>query len=272
MTAVQAWLALPTDVVLANSGETLGKAFVPSLLGPDTGAPAPTVAWSLRTSGMFASDTCLSFSIFVSGVDSIYSGVTPQTNTRCTVCVQSRSVQYQCAMNCPDSLLINARGDDVVPNPFRLQYGIINVGHVPGTAHFALLLLPAASGLSFDPSTPALQHIAKDSNPGDTVFVSWLVHVENRLTPRTVLLGDGIYDSTFNSNAMRCMHEVFIPGVNVLGIGTPATGAEGYSLHQNSPNPFSAATTVSYEIPRAMHVRLGVYDALGREVALIEDD
>jgi hypothetical protein len=41
---------------------------------------------------------------------------------------------------------------------------------------------------------------------------------------------------------------------------------------QAYPNPFSANTTIRYRLPQTMHVRLAVYDVLGREVALLVDE
>ena len=42
-------------------------------------------------------------------------------------------------------------------------------------------------------------------------------------------------------------------------------------LHPNYPNPFHRATTVEYDIPEQMSVRLSVFDVLGRRVATLVD-
>jgi minor extracellular serine protease Vpr len=45
-----------------------------------------------------------------------------------------------------------------------------------------------------------------------------------------------------------------------------------YNLGQNYPNPFNPRTTIRFEIPEHQHVRLIVYDVLGRVVSTLVDD
>jgi hypothetical protein len=51
-----------------------------------------------------------------------------------------------------------------------------------------------------------------------------------------------------------------------------ASVVTAYSLLSNYPNPFNPATQIAYQLKDAGIVRLGVYDMLGREVALLVNE
>ena len=47
---------------------------------------------------------------------------------------------------------------------------------------------------------------------------------------------------------------------------------DDYALNGNYPNPFNPTTVISYQLPEAGHVRLEVYDVMGRRVAVLVDE
>jgi len=63
------------------------------------------------------------------------------------------------------------------------------------------------------------------------------------------------------------------PGQNTLSAeeGNAAGLPHRFELLQNYPNPFNPQTTITFTLPRTVHVTLRVYDVLGREIATLVD-
>jgi hypothetical protein len=55
----------------------------------------------------------------------------------------------------------------------------------------------------------------------------------------------------------------------VLGVGEKKSLPKEFAVQQNYPNPFNPSTVINYELPKAVYVRLVVYDMLGREIATL---
>lgn len=48
--------------------------------------------------------------------------------------------------------------------------------------------------------------------------------------------------------------------------------APSFRLYPNHPNPFNAKTTIEFDLPQSMPVKVKVFDSLGREIFIIVDD
>ena len=61
----------------------------------------------------------------------------------------------------------------------------------------------------------------------------------------------------------------FVKFTNPLLSVDPASNRlpEGIALYQNYPNPFNPSTTIRFDLPAALDVRLNVYDILGHEIS-----
>lgn len=45
-----------------------------------------------------------------------------------------------------------------------------------------------------------------------------------------------------------------------------------FALEQNYPNPFNPSTTINFEVPKASHINISVYNAIGEKVAIIANE
>ncbi len=126
------------------------------------------------------------------------------------------------------------------------------------------------------------------------IISRWDSHVYfvlNRPAPDTplgfqdILVTIHVADDTDDFNAkisnLENVPEALSGPICGLGLGTlcdTSTSSEtlqelpnAISLKQNYPNPFNPSTAIEYELSRSEHVRLEVFDAMGRSVAVLTD-
>jgi len=121
----------------------------------------------------------------------------------------------------------------------------------------------------------------------DEIERNWLLNLPDRLDPGVYWLAMGIEDMSQGQVRQQQRFRIMpgatrqaLPGSAALPeylngdwIAVAAAGAlpSDYVLTQNYPNPFNPATEIGFALPESAHVRLVVYDVLGRQVRLLLD-
>ena len=110
------------------------------------------------------------------------------------------------------------------------------------------------------------ERLAYTTNTG----VNWMI-----ITPPD---SSGIYDLTFTDenhgwavgkNGTVLKYDTSTIGIKKINQNILVTS---YKLYQNYPNPFNPTTIIKYGIPKNGHVKLIVYDVLGKDVAILIND
>lgn len=82
---------------------------------------------------------------------------------------------------------------------------------------------------------------------------------------------------TEGKNVLRINCHVQCPNINYFTFVSSTTGVEAaktggpkeFCLHQNYPNPFNPSTVIRFDLPEAGFVTCKIFDALGREAAIL---
>jgi hypothetical protein len=82
--------------------------------------------------------------------------------------------------------------------------------------------------------------------------------------PYTVISRHRLY--TGNEKAGRYIYEKFLIGI--INNQVPVSS----SLSQNYPNPFNSSTRIKFSLIKKSHVKIMVYDVLGREVSILANN
>ena len=63
-----------------------------------------------------------------------------------------------------------------------------------------------------------------------------------------------------------------VPSAEILYLSKEQKIPISFYLHQNFPNPFNPKTTISYDLPEDIFVKLTIFDILGREIAILVNE
>lgn len=167
----------------------------------------------------------------------------------------------------------NFRGGADESYPMKVIQGLVDV---PVHAEFTWALTPANYGSELSNAIADVRERGEAdgfynimlhdpfTRPGyyDGLVIDWMTDLLDTLT---TYYGDRIQFITL-SEAAEKFKQTEVSAEEPL-----ADRPDGLHLHQNYPNPFNPVTVIRYELDQAGTVRLEVFDALGRKVALLDE-
>ncbi len=113
--------------------------------------------------------------------------------------------------------------------------------------------------------------ISPTNNGGGTTYFVYLVHQQDSI-PGTYVNMQPVHTSYMMHTKITVLN-VQEPGIKQIGTEIP----KQYSLEQNYPNPFNPKTIIRFDVTsnvksQTSNVKLVVYDALGKEIAVLVNE
>jgi hypothetical protein len=168
--------------------------------------------------------------------------------------------------------------NDTLGSEMIFDFELKNISSVPQTVHILRTRdqLPAewTSSLCFDEGcfAPFVDSVATTQDYGSSPILpgesrDFSVHIFSFANHGTAL----VTVKAVNSNNFSEVYEVDLTAQSVLSSLGDEVGLSGYSLGQNYPNPFNPSTVINFSLPVGSSISLQLYDAAGKEVALIAE-
>ncbi|MBI5404063.1 MAG: T9SS type A sorting domain-containing protein [Ignavibacteriae bacterium] len=131
------------------------------------------------------------------------------------------------------------------------------------------------SSLEINPDIPNILYggdslgIYRSTNYG----LNWALY-NNTFTPSKIIIGiskDAGSGDTFYVATTKKVYKVwasFLVNSEFSQLPVP----DKYELFQNYPNPFNPSTSIKYQVASIKHIKLAVYDILGKEIATLVNE
>jgi hypothetical protein len=177
---------------------------------------------------------------------------------------------YQCLLS------VNAGSDTTIYFGYGNGTAVLtaNVQGAAGTASYIWSNSASTQTIVVSPQQTAKYWVTVTDSKGciasDTVTVN-VINVACGHNNNKVLVCHNGHTICISSNAVPAhltLHEGDYLGV-CQGDQPQTQQVSDFALHNNYPNPFNPVTAIKFDIPFETQVKLLVYDALGREVAVL---
>ncbi|MFZ1731668.1 MAG: VWA domain-containing protein [Bacteroidota bacterium] len=248
---VTATLLLPAGLVLDPPSQSLTQSVLSMPILPwRIGDPIHSVSWTVRWTELLTTDTTIVFPFTAAGQDGSGDPI-PFVSTSCALRIPGVEKRVNCDVSFPDSLVLNAGGTGVEPNPVSMKYSVRNNGLRTVTLTRVYISFPP-DGFSLSPASPIgiNNPISVSLQPGDSIAFEWGVDVQNRNYSRYVFIQFTVLDS--DGDPHPCGKWMFVPGLLPDGLSCSLVAdsiAADVSLQQYHPMPFAVTLSAYSNLP-----------------------